>query len=201
MCVYSHDAALCNYLFLVRLYVPSKFPFCTWRKYTLSTPSGMAMHRSCLCARQYQRSGYGQQSWFTIKDPIYIQRPELRPYKTCLGHGKLRDRKAQTMTTTHRKKIKNLLSVNSTQGCRTSPQPLCQKENQTMKKNPSQEPATVFEHQRYIKVVGGTQYIAVVMRPDIASAANSMGRHMAASAKVHWLAAQWEIYGRLVKDC
>ena len=26
MCAYSHDAALCNYSFLVRLYVPFKSP-------------------------------------------------------------------------------------------------------------------------------------------------------------------------------
>ena len=33
--------------------------------YTLSTPSGVTVHRSCLCARLYERSGYGQRSWFT----------------------------------------------------------------------------------------------------------------------------------------
>ena len=31
----------------------------------MSTPSGMTVHRSCLYARRYQRSGYGQRSWFT----------------------------------------------------------------------------------------------------------------------------------------
>ena len=41
-----------------------------------------------------------------------------------------------------------------------------------------------------MKVVGGIQYVAVVTRPDIAFAAHSLARHMAASAKVHWLAAQ-----------
>ena len=41
-----------------------------------------------------------------------------------------------------------------------------------------------------MKVVGGIQYIAVVMWPDIAFAAHSLARHMAASAKVHWLTAQ-----------
>ena len=59
-----------------------------------------------------------------------------------------------------------------------------------MKEDPSQEPATVSEHKRYMNVVGGIQYIAVVTRPDIAFAANSMAWHMAASAMVHWLAMQ-----------
>ena len=64
-CVAGCDATLCNCSFLVRLYVPSKSPICTWQKYTLSTPSGITVHRSCLYARRYQRSGYGQRSWFT----------------------------------------------------------------------------------------------------------------------------------------
>ena len=65
------------------------------------------------------------------------------------------------------------------------------KENlEITKEDPSQEPATVSEHKRYMKVVRGIQYIAVVTRPDIAFAAQSLARHMAASAKVHWLAAQ-----------
>ena len=59
-----------------------------------------------------------------------------------------------------------------------------------MKEDPSQEPATVSEHKRYMKVVGGIQYMAVVTRLDIAFAAHSLARHMAASAKLHWLAAQ-----------
>ena len=60
----------------------------------------------------------------------------------------------------------------------------------SMKEDPSQEHAIVSEHKRYMKVVGGIQYIAVVTRPDIGFAAHSLARHMAASAKVHWLAAQ-----------
>ena len=108
-----------------------------------------------------------------------------------LGIEILRDRKARTMTITHRKKISDLLSANSLQGCRTSPTPLVPKEKlKSMKEDPSQEPATVFEHKKYMKVVGGIQYIAVVTRPDIAFAAHSLARHMAASATEHWLAAQ-----------
>ena len=103
----------------------------------------------------------------------------------------LRDRKARTMTITHRKKILDLMSANSIQGCRTSPVPLVPKEKlKSMKEDPSQEPATACYHKRYIKVVGGIQYTAVVTRPDIAFAAHSLAKHMAASTKVHWLAAQ-----------
>ena len=102
----------------------------------------------------------------------------------------LRDRKARTMTITHRKKIFDLLSANSMQGCRTSPTPLVPKEKlKSMKEDPSPEPTTVCVHKKYRKVVGGIQYIAVVTRPEIAFAARSLARHMAASAKVHWLAA------------
>ena len=50
MCAYSHDAALCNYSFLVRWHVPSKSPVCTWKKYTSATPSGLtdAEYPACM---------------------------------------------------------------------------------------------------------------------------------------------------------
>ena len=77
-------------------------------------------------------------------------------------------RKARTMTITHRKRISDLLAANSMQGCRTSPTPLVPKENfKSMKEEPSQEPATVSEQKRYMKLVGGIQYIAVVTRPEV----------------------------------
>ena len=61
-----------------------------------------------------------------------------------LGMEILRDRKARTMTITHRKKISGLLSAKSVQGFRTSPTPLVPKEKlKSMKEDPSQEPATV----------------------------------------------------------
>ena len=69
----------------------------------------------------------------------------------------LRDRKARTMTITHRKKISDILSANSMQGCRTSPTPLVPYEKlECMKEDPSQEPATVSEHKKYMKGVGGS---------------------------------------------
>ena len=77
------------------------------------------------------------------------------------------------------------------QGCRTFPTPLVPKEKlKGMKEDPSQEPATISEQMRYMEVVGGIQYIAVVTRPNIPFAAHSQARHIVASAKVHWLAAQ-----------
>ena len=57
-------------------------------------------------------------------------------------------------------------------------------------KDPYQEPTAVSEHQRYMKVVGEIQYIAVVTRPDIAFAVHSLARDIAALPKAHWLAAQ-----------
>ena len=41
-----------------------------------------------------------------------------------------------------------------------------------------------------MKVVGSIQYIACVTRPDLAFAAHSLAKHMSASSKQHWLAAQ-----------
>ena len=69
--------------------------------------------------------------------------------------------------------------------------PLVPKEKlKSLKEDPSQEPATASEHQTYIKVVGSIQYIACVTRLDLAFAAHSLARHMSASSKQHWLAAQ-----------
>ena len=38
-----------------------------------------------------------------------------------------------------------------------------------------------------MKAVGSIQYIAAVMRPDIAYAAHALARHMVGSATKHWL--------------
>ena len=67
----------------------------------------------------------------------------------------------------------------------------CSKEKlKSLKEDPSQEPATVSEHLKYMKVDRSIQYIACVTRPDLAFAAHSLARHMSASSKQHWLAAQ-----------
>ena len=44
------------------------------------------------------------------------------------------------------------------------------------------------EHKRFMQAVGSIQYIAVVTRRDLAFAAHVFARHMAGSAKKHWLA-------------
>ena len=75
--------------------------------------------------------------------------------------------------------------------CRGSPTPLVPNEKiLSLKEDPEQEKASVAEHQRFMQAVGGIQYIAVVTRPDLAFAAHALARHMAGSAKKHWLAAQ-----------
>ena len=65
MCAYSHDAQLYNYSFLVKLHVPSSLLLCTWNKYTVITPSGMTVQNVLPACTRYQRSGYGQRSWWT----------------------------------------------------------------------------------------------------------------------------------------
>ena len=103
----------------------------------------------------------------------------------------MRERPSRTMTISHRMKIKDLLDSNGMKGCRTSPTPLVPKEKlKSLKEDPSQEPATVSEHQKYMKVVGSIQHIACVTRPDLAFAAHSLARHISAASRQHWLAAQ-----------
>ena len=108
-----------------------------------------------------------------------------------LGMEIMRDHPSRTMTISHRMKIKDLLDSNGMKGCCTFPTSLVPKEKlKSLKEDPSQEPATASEHQTYMKVVGSIQYIAFVTRPDLAFAAHSLARHMSASSKQHWLAAQ-----------
>ena len=59
-----------------------------------------------------------------------------------------------------------------------------------LSEDPSLERATVSEHKRFMQAVGSIQYIAVVTGPDLAFAAHVLARHMAGSAKKHWLAVQ-----------
>ena len=116
---------------------------------------------------------------------------EIGEIGKVLGIEIMRDRPSLTMTISRRMKIKQLLDSNGMKGCRTSPTPLVPKEKlKSLKEDPSQEPATISEHQTYMKVVGSIQYIACVTWPDLAFAAHSLARHMSASSKEHWLAAQ-----------
>ena len=115
---------------------------------------------------------------------------EIGEIGKVLGMEIMRDRPSRTMNISHRMKIKDLVESNGMKACRTSPTPLVPKEKlKSLKEDPSQEPATVLEHQTYMKVVGSIQYIACVMRPDLAFAAHSLARHVSASSKEHWLAA------------
>ena len=52
------------------------------------------------------------------------------------------------------------------------------------------ELASLTENGVYEQVVGSIQYIACVTLPDLALAAHSLARHMSASSKEHWWAAQ-----------
>ena len=100
---------------------------------------------------------------------------EIGDIGKVLGMEIMRDRPSRTMTISHRMKIKDLLDSNGMKGCRTSPTPLVPKEKlKSLKEDPSQEPATVSEHQTYMKVVGSIQYIACVTRPDLDFAAHSL---------------------------
>ena len=116
---------------------------------------------------------------------------EIGEIGKVLGMDIMRDRRSRTQDISHRMKIKDLLESNGLKGCRTSPTPLVQKERlKSMKEDPSPEPATVSEHQHYMKAAGSIQYIACVTRPDFAFAAHSPARHVSTSTKEHWLAAQ-----------
>ena len=116
---------------------------------------------------------------------------EIGEIGKVLGMEIMRDRPSRNMTISDRMKIKDLLDSNGMKGCRTSATPLVPKEKlKSLKEDPSQEPATVSEHQTYMKVVGNIQYIACVTRPDLDFAAHSLARRMSASSKQQWLAAQ-----------
>ena len=80
---------------------------------------------------------------------------EIGEIGKVLGMEIMRDHPNRTMTISHRMIIKDLLDSNGMNGCRTSPTPLVPKEKlRNLKEDPSQEPATVSEHQKIMKVVG-----------------------------------------------
>ena len=83
---------------------------------------------------------------------------EIGEIGKVLGMEVMRDRPNRSITISHRMKIKDLLETNSMKGCRTSSTPLVPKEKlKSLKEDPSQEPATISEHQKYMKVVGSIQ--------------------------------------------
>ena len=108
-----------------------------------------------------------------------------------LGMEVIHDKRNKTITITHRRMISDLLQKHGMLGCRHAPTPMVPKQKLlSLKEDPTQVTATVSEHKTFMQAVGGIQYIAVVTRPDLAFAAHSLARHMAGSAKGHWLAAQ-----------
>ena len=100
-----------------------------------------------------------------------------------------RDREARTLSISHKQMISDVLERNNMSGCRCSPTPLVPREKiMSLSEDPTQEKASVSDHKRFMKAVGSIQYIAAVMRPDIAHVAHTLARHMAGSAMKHWLA-------------
>ena len=116
---------------------------------------------------------------------------DLKELSHLLGMEVNRDRKAKTLSISHKQMIFDLLERNKMSGCRCSPAPLVPREKiMSLSEDPSQEKASVSDHKRFMKAVGSIQYIAAVTRPDIAYAAHILARHMAGSATKHWLAVQ-----------
>ena len=108
-----------------------------------------------------------------------------------LGMEVKQDRKAKTLSISHKQMISDLLERNNMKGCRCSPTLLVPREKiMSLSEDPTQEKASVSDHKRFMKAVGSIQYIAAVTRPDIAYAAHTWARHMAGSATKHWLPVQ-----------
>ena len=106
-----------------------------------------------------------------------------------LGMEVIRDTSKRTITKT---KMTTELQIRfNMSGCKRSTTPLVSKENiMSLSEDPSLERATASEHKRFMQAVGSIQYIAVVTRPDLAFSAHVLARHMAGSAKKHWLVVQ-----------
>ena len=116
---------------------------------------------------------------------------DLKELSHVLGMEVKRDRKARSLSISHKQMISDLLERNKMIGCRCSATPLVPRENiMSLSEDPTQEKASVSDHKRFMKAVGSVQYIAAVTRPNIAYAAHTLARHMAGNATKHWLAVQ-----------
>ena len=116
---------------------------------------------------------------------------DLKELSHVLGMEVKRDRKAKTLSISHKQMILDLLKGNNMSGCRCYPTPLVPREKiMSLSEDPTQEKASVSDHKRFMKTVGSIQYIAAVTRPDIAHAAHTLARHRVGSATKHWLAVQ-----------
>ena len=112
---------------------------------------------------------------------------DLKELSHVLGMEVKRDRKARTLSISHKQMISDLLERNNMKGGLCSPTPLVPREKiMSLSEDPTQEKASVSDHKRFMKAVGSMQCIATVTRPDIAYAAHTLARHMAGSATKHW---------------
>ena len=116
---------------------------------------------------------------------------DLNELSHVLGMEVKQDRKAKTLSISHKQMIFDLLERNNMSGSRCSPTPRVPREKiMSLSEHPTEEKASVPDHKRFMKAVGSIQYIAALTRPDIAYAAHTLARHMAGSAAKHWLAVQ-----------
>ena len=114
---------------------------------------------------------------------------DLKELSHVLGMKVKWNRKAKTLSISHKQMISEQLDRNNMSGCRCSPTPLVPKEKiVSLSEDPNQDKASVSDHKRFMKAVGSIQYIAAVTRPDIAYSAHTLARHTAGSATKHWMA-------------
>ena len=116
---------------------------------------------------------------------------DLKELSHVLGMEVKWDRKARTLSISHKQMIFDLLERNNMSGCRCSPTPLVPREKiMCLSEDQTQGKASVSDHKRFMKAVGSIPYIAAVTQPDIAYAAHTLARHMAGSATKNWLSVQ-----------
>ena len=119
---------------------------------------------------------------------------DLKELHHVLGMEVKRDGEVKTLSISHKRMIAELLDNNKMLGCRCSPTPLVPSEKiMRVSEDPTQEKASVSDHQRFMKAVGSNHSIVAVTRPGIAYAAHTLARHMAGSATKHGMAVQHEV--------
>ena len=88
---------------------------------------------------------------------------DLKELSHVLGMEVKRDRKAKTLSISHKQILLDLLKENNMSGCRCSPTPLVPREKiMSLSEDPTQEKASVSDQKRFMKAVGSLQYIAAV---------------------------------------
>ena len=80
---------------------------------------------------------------------------DLLELSHVLGMEVKRDRRAKTLSISHKQIISDLLDRNNMSGCRCPPTPLVPRENiMSLSEDPTQEKASVSDHKRFMKAVG-----------------------------------------------